>query len=100
MNWSRLVVWLSLFVPAFALLGAFSALNSGGPLWHCVAVGGLVGVFFGLAFGGDHRWKFWDYIFGPQKPAAEGRRPDGRMPRVGKRPLRDSNPVAALGSPL
>jgi hypothetical protein len=67
-NWSRLVVWLALSVPAFALLGAFSALNSGGPPWLGVAAGVLVGVFFGLVFSGDPRWKAWDYFFGPKVP--------------------------------
>jgi hypothetical protein len=31
-------------------------------------IGGLIGVFFGLAFGGNHKWKVWDYIFGPAEP--------------------------------
>src|SRR5262245_59628573 len=54
--------------PRLRAVGAFSTLNSGGPFWLGVTVGGLVGVFFGLMFGGDHRWKMWDYVFGPKNP--------------------------------
>jgi hypothetical protein len=54
--------------PAWALLGAFSTLDSGSPLWLGLTVGGLVGVFFGLVFGGNRKWRVWDYIFGPEDP--------------------------------
>src|SRR5262249_23177330 len=46
------------------LLGAFSTLDSGVPLWLGLSVGGLVGVLFRLAFGGVPKWKVWDAIFG------------------------------------
>jgi len=29
--------------------------------------GGLIGVFFGLAFGGNRKWRVWDYLFGPEE---------------------------------
>jgi hypothetical protein len=64
----RLVLSLVFMVPAWALLGAFSTLDSGLPLWWGLTVGGAIGVFFGLAFGGNHKWRVWDYIFGPEDP--------------------------------
>jgi hypothetical protein len=49
-------------------LGAFSTLDSGSPFWLGLTVGGLVGFFFGLVFGGNRKWRVWDYIFGPEDP--------------------------------
>jgi len=46
----RLVLCLALFVPAWGLLGAFSTLDSGSPLWLGVTVGGLEGTPRPLAF--------------------------------------------------
>jgi hypothetical protein len=37
---------------AWALVGGFSTLDSGAPLWLGTTIGGLTGVFFGLVFGG------------------------------------------------
>jgi hypothetical protein len=64
----RLVLCLAFFGPTMALLGAFSTLDSGSPLWLGTTVGGLVGVFFGLVFGWNRKWRAWDYIFGPEDP--------------------------------
>jgi hypothetical protein len=33
-----------------------------------MVVGGLIGVFVGLAFGGNPKWRVWDYVFGPEEP--------------------------------
>src|SRR5262245_51113579 len=68
----RLALSLALLVPACALLGAFSALDRGQPLWWGLTVGSLAGVFFGLSFGGNRKWKVWDHVFGPEEPQ-EGR---------------------------
>jgi hypothetical protein len=44
----------------------FSTLDSGMPSWWGLTVGAAIGVFFGCVFGGNHKWKIWDSIFGPQ----------------------------------
>jgi hypothetical protein len=69
----RLLPCLALFGPGFALLGAFSTLDSGMPVWWELMVGGVLGVFFGLVFGGNHKWKVWDHIFGPEAPDPDDR---------------------------
>jgi hypothetical protein len=61
---------LVLLVPGFALLGAFAAYDNGERTpWLGLAAGAAVGVFFGCVFGGDRRWRLWDYLFGPGSPA-------------------------------
>jgi hypothetical protein len=50
-------LWLSmmlvLFVPGFALLGAFAAHDNGERTpWLGIAAGAVVGLFFALVFGG------------------------------------------------
>ncbi len=66
----KLILSLAVFTPGWALLGAFSTLDSGFPVWWGLTVGGVIGVFFGLVFGG-HRGRWLDYIFGPEDPAAK-----------------------------
>jgi hypothetical protein len=53
----RLLLCLAFFGPGFALLGAFSTLDSGMPVWWGLMVGGVLGALFGLAFGGDRKGK-------------------------------------------
>jgi hypothetical protein len=67
--WKRVKLPLSLavFVPAWAVLGGFSTLDSGAPTWRGLTVGAVIGVFFGLVFDGNHRWQVWDYTFGPER---------------------------------
>jgi hypothetical protein len=60
---------LAVFVPAWAVLGAFSTLDSRMPTWRGLTVGAAIGVFFALVFGGNHRWQVWDYIFDPEQPS-------------------------------
>jgi len=36
-----------------------------------LTVGASIGVFFGLAFGGNPKWRFWDSIFGPEDQNAK-----------------------------
>ncbi len=64
MSQLRLILCLAFFIPACALLGAMSTLDSGLPIWCSLTVGTCIGIFFG----GNHKWKVWDYIFGPQQP--------------------------------
>jgi hypothetical protein len=52
MRWVKLFLSLAVFVPGCALLGAFATLDSGAELWKGLLVGSLLGVFFGLVFGG------------------------------------------------
>jgi len=44
-----LILSLAFFVPACALLGAFSTLGSEMPTWWGLTVGSVIGIFFGLA---------------------------------------------------
>ena len=54
----RLILSLSCFVPAFALFGAFAAYdNHEHSPWLGMSIGAVIGVFFGLVFGGvQGRW--------------------------------------------
>jgi hypothetical protein len=48
----RLILCLLVFVPGFVVLGVFVTLGTGELAWVGLAVGAVVGVFFGLLFGG------------------------------------------------
>jgi RsiW-degrading membrane proteinase PrsW (M82 family) len=49
----RLILCLIFFVPAFALLGAFATLDGGERTpWGGLVACAVVGLFFGLGFGG------------------------------------------------
>jgi hypothetical protein len=68
----RLPQLLALFVPGFALLGALAAYDNGERMpWLGLAAGAVVGVLFGCVFGGDRKWRLWDYLFGPEQPGAD-----------------------------
>jgi hypothetical protein len=68
----RLILCLVFFVPAFALLGALATLDSGErTAWTGLVAGAVVGLFFGLAFGG-FRPRWFASLFGPA-----GRNRDG-----------------------
>jgi hypothetical protein len=61
----RLSACLVFFVPAFALLGAFAALDNGErTTWIGMGAGAFVGLFFGLAFGG-FRLRWFASLVGP-----------------------------------
>jgi hypothetical protein len=62
-----LILSLTFFVPAFALLGGFSTVDSGMPTWWGLTVGCVIGVFFGLVFGG-HRGRWLGSLYGPEQP--------------------------------
>ena len=47
----KLILALAVFTPGFAMLGAFSTLDSRLPLWWGLTIGALVGLLFGMAFG-------------------------------------------------
>jgi hypothetical protein len=68
----RLALMLALLVPGFALLGALAASDHGErPPWLGLGAGAAVGVLFGGAFGGERRWRIWDYPFGPEQPGGD-----------------------------
>jgi hypothetical protein len=50
------------------MLGALSTLDSGMPVWWGLTVGSVIGVFFGMVFGGNRKWRVWDYIYGGTGP--------------------------------
>ena len=64
----KLPLSLAVFVPAWAVLGAFSTLDSRMPTWRGLTVGAVIGAFFGPVFGGNRKWRVWDQIFGPEQP--------------------------------
>ena len=47
----KLILALAVFTPGFAMLGAFSTLDSKLPLWWGLTIGALVGLMFGMVFG-------------------------------------------------
>jgi hypothetical protein len=63
----RLLLSLAVFVPAFSALGGFASLDGGASTYFGFAAGGLVGVFFGLVFGGDPNWRVWDHLLEPKE---------------------------------
>jgi hypothetical protein len=68
----RLVVSLLIMVPGWALLGGFARLDVEQPtnVLPGIAIGAIVGVFFGLVFGGANgRWL--DFIYGPAAPGGD-----------------------------
>jgi hypothetical protein len=68
MKWRRLTLSLAVFVPGFALLGMFAAWDSFFTVWGGALMGGVVGVFFGLAFGGVLARSVAGFFFGPEQP--------------------------------
>jgi hypothetical protein len=59
----RLIASLVFFVPAFALLGAFAAMDeSERTPWLGIGAGGFVGLFVGIALGG-YRAKWFASLF-------------------------------------
>jgi hypothetical protein len=73
MRWLKLALALVVLVPAWAVLGAYVALDSGSSPYVGLAVGGLVEATFGLMMGGDPRWRVWDSVFGPPEHSGEER---------------------------
>jgi hypothetical protein len=78
----RLVLILAVVIPVWTLLGGLSTFDSGLPLGCGLAVGGAIGVFFGLLLGGNHKWRVWDYVFGREAQAG------------GKEQTRESRPMS------
>ncbi len=68
MKWLHLTLSLAVFAPGFALLGMFAAWDSFFTVWGGAAIGGALGVFFGLAFGGVLSRRVADWCFGPEQP--------------------------------
>jgi hypothetical protein len=71
MKYVRLALSLAFFVPALGFFGFAAAVDSGRrPWWLGVVVGGILGVFFGLVFGGvKGRWL--DFFY-PPAPEPQG----------------------------
>ena len=65
----RLMLSLAVCVPGCALLSAIAAADSSFSSWGGAVVGGLLGTFFGLAFGGALPRGVADSVFGPEEPA-------------------------------
>jgi hypothetical protein len=55
----------------FALLGAFSAFDSGSPTEYGATVGGAFGIFIGCVFGGA-RGNWIEYVYGPAASRSRG----------------------------
>jgi hypothetical protein len=51
-KWFKLLLSLTIFVPACAVVGGFSTLDSGATPWWGFVMGAVMGVVFGLVFGG------------------------------------------------
>jgi hypothetical protein len=68
MRYAGLVISLALFVPAFAFFGLVAAHDSGGRAWLGVTVGAVIGVFFGMVFGGA-RGRWLGVFYPPQTKA-------------------------------
>jgi hypothetical protein len=62
----RLILSLAILVPVWTVIGVFTTLDSHAQLWLGCTIGALVGVFFGLVFGGNPKWRVWNWIFGPE----------------------------------
>jgi hydrogenase/urease accessory protein HupE len=65
----RLTLSLLVCVPGYAQLGVMAAADSRFSAWGGAVVGGLLGLFFGLAFGRALPPGVADYCFGPEEPA-------------------------------
>lgn len=63
----RLILCLAVFVPSISILGHFTTLDSGKPLWFGLGLGAVIGVVFGLVFGGV-QGKWLDFLLsGPEE---------------------------------
>jgi hypothetical protein len=71
----RPVLSVAVFVPGFAVLGMFAAVDSFFPAWGGALIGGAIGVFFGLAFGGMLPRSVADFFFGPEQQEATDTEP-------------------------
>ena len=69
-SWPGRFVVLVVFTPGFAMLGAFSTLDSRLPLWWGVTIGALVGLLFGMVFS-HYRAQWLDYLFGQREREEE-----------------------------
>jgi hypothetical protein len=68
----RIAFSLMIMIPGWALLGAFSRLDSQQPpdVAAGLVVGALVGVFFGLVFGGA-KGRWIDFVYGTRLPEGD-----------------------------
>jgi hypothetical protein len=70
MRTARLILCLAALVPGCAFLGACAAIGTYFPAWGGALIGGSLGLFFGLAFGGALPRSVADYLFGPEETDA------------------------------
>jgi ABC-type uncharacterized transport system permease subunit len=71
----KVALSLLVFIPAFAMMGAASALDTDGRLWVGLAAGTIIGMFFGLVFGGVCG-RLVDAMFGPEEQGQDGKPDD------------------------
>ena len=62
----RLILCLAALVPGCAFLGAFAAIDTYFLAWGGALIGGTVGLFFWMAFGGALPQSVADWCFGPE----------------------------------
>jgi hypothetical protein len=101
MKFFRLAVSLPIYGAGFPLVGGFSTIDSGLPLWRSMPVGGLFSCLIGYGLGGAlARWL--DAIVGPED--AEGHdslnrdgRPDARAANAGPTGGHEPTPLGGSG---
>ena len=91
----RLTLSLAVCVPGCALLGVMAAADRRFSAWGGAVVGGLLGAFFGLAFGGALPRGVADYCFGAGGAGGGKVKETSTRPRT-RRPLLDVLPERNL----
>jgi hypothetical protein len=72
MSYLKLVGSLFFFTTAFAFMGMATSVDAGRGPWPRTIAGGLVGIFFGLVFGGGMRGgKLLDVLYPPSRRGQE-----------------------------
>jgi len=77
MKRTRLIIFLLIFIPGCALLAGMGSVHTGSNLAIQMTIGGIIGLFFGLVYGGaEGKW-----LDGIYPPATEK---ENDIPRVYK----------------
>ena len=64
MKRTRLIIFLLIFIPGCALLAGMGSVHTGSNLAIQMTIGGIIGLFFGLVYGGAEG-KWLDCIYPP-----------------------------------